>query len=192
MDAALAAAINQVLLKAPHLTKPPAEGEKGLVEKGALKKATIKDSPEGKVAWEKGALKKATIKDTPEGKVARGVRKETDGDIKEGKFSGEKDFEVKGFWGVGRPMQACYKGKKRGVHDGGGLCSPGRWRVGARNFPEGTHFCKIREIITKFFKGWLSQERGQETFWQMAAGRLTGSPFVDGCGGGRQAGRSGK
>ncbi|CAJ1386988.1 unnamed protein product [Effrenium voratum] len=153
MDAALAAAINQVLLKAPHLTKPPAEG-----------KATIKDSPEGKVAWDVG--------------------KETDGDIKEGKFSGEKDFEVKGFWGVGRPMQACYRGKKRGVHDGGGLCSPGRWRVGARNFPEGTHFCEIREIITKFFKGWLSQERGQETFWQMAAGRLTGSPFekfVDGC-----------
>ena len=92
MDAALAAAINQVLLKAPHLTKPPAEGEKGLVEKGALKKATIKDSPEGKVAWEKGALKKATIKDTPEGKVAWDVRKETDGDMKEGKFSGEKDF----------------------------------------------------------------------------------------------------
>ena len=81
-------------------------------------------------------------------------------------------------------MQACYKGKKRGVHDGGGLCSPGRWRVGARNFPEGTHFCEVREIIRKFFKGWLSQERGQETFWQMAAGRLTGSPFgkfVDGC-----------
>ncbi|CAJ1331623.1 unnamed protein product, partial [Effrenium voratum] len=114
MDAALAAAINQVLLKAPHLTKPPAEGEKGLVEKGALKKATIKDSPEGKVAGEKGALKKATIKDSPEGKVAWDVRKETDGDIKEGKFSGEKDFE-------------------------------------------GTHFCEIREIITKFFKGWLSQ-----------------------------------
>ena len=81
-------------------------------------------------------------------------------------------------------MQACYKGKKRGVHDGGGLCSPGRWRVGARNFPETAHFCEIREIIRKFFKGWLSQERGQETFWQMAAGRLTGSPFgkfVDGC-----------
>ncbi|CAJ1332305.1 unnamed protein product [Effrenium voratum] len=163
MDAALATAINQVLLEAPHLTKPPAEGVEGLVEKLALEKATIKDSPEGKVAWD--------------------AMKETDGDIKEGKFSGEKDFEVKGFWGVGRPMQACYKGKKRGVHDGGGLCSPGRWRAGARNFPEGTHFCEIREIIRKFFKGWLSQERGQETFWQMAAGRLTGSfgKFVDGC-----------
>ena len=110
MDAALAAAINQVLLEAPHLTKPPAEGVEGLVKKGALEKATIKDSPEGKVAWD--------------------AMKETDGDIKEGKFSGEKDFEVKGFWGVGRRMQACYKGKKRGVHDGGGLCSPGRWRVG--------------------------------------------------------------
>ncbi|CAJ1392764.1 unnamed protein product [Effrenium voratum] len=164
MDAALAAAINQVLLEAPHLTKPPAEGVEGLGEKGALEKATIKNSSKGKFVWD--------------------AMKETDGDIKEGKISGEKDFEVEGFWGVGRPMQACYKGKKRGVHDGGGLCSPGRWRVGARNFPEGTHFCEIREIIRKFFKGWLSQERGQETFWQMAAGRLTGSPFgkfVDGC-----------
>ena len=48
MDAALATAINQVLLEAPHLTKPPAEGVEGLVEKLALEKATIKDSPEGR------------------------------------------------------------------------------------------------------------------------------------------------
>ena len=100
MHAALAAAINQVLLEAPNLTKPPAEGVERLGEKGALEKAAIKDLMRGNSELD--------------------TMKETDGDIKEGRISGEKDFEVKGFWGVGRPMQACYKGKKRGVHDSGG------------------------------------------------------------------------
>ena len=38
--------------------------------------------------------------------------KETDGYIKEGRINGETDFEVKGFWGVGRPMQACHKARR--------------------------------------------------------------------------------
>ena len=29
--------------------------------------------------------------------------------------------------GFGKPMRCFYKGKHRTVHDGGGLCSPGRW-----------------------------------------------------------------
>ena len=43
--------------------------------------------------------------------------------------------------------------------------------VGARNFPDSAHFGEIREIIRKFFKDWLSQERDQETFWQMGCRR---------------------
>ena len=30
----------------------------------------------------------------------------------------------------GRPLQAYYKGVHRGIHDGGGLKSPGRWLDG--------------------------------------------------------------
>ncbi|CAJ1359189.1 unnamed protein product [Effrenium voratum] len=60
------------------------------------------------------------------------------------------------------------------------FCSPGRWRVGARNlFPDSAHFGEIREIIRKFFKDWLSQERGQETFWQMITGGLNYGSAVD-------------
>ena len=34
--------------------------------------------------------------------------------------------------GQGPPMQCFYKGKHRTIHDGGGLCSPGRWPVDQR------------------------------------------------------------
>ena len=31
--------------------------------------------------------------------------------------------------GLGPPMQVSYKGEVRALHDGAGLCSPGRWPV---------------------------------------------------------------
>lgn len=33
--------------------------------------------------------------------------------------------------GFGVPLRCYYKGEKRTIHDGGGLCSPGRWPVEA-------------------------------------------------------------
>ena len=76
-----------------------------LGEEGALKKARIKDEKKGKFGL--GFTKKATIKGFVKGNSKQDIMKKTNGYFEEGRIGGKKDFEVKGFWGRGRPMQAC-------------------------------------------------------------------------------------
>ena len=42
------------------------------------------------------------------------------------------------WWGQGDPMTVRAGSECRGLVDGGGICSPGRWRPCDRKFPEGS------------------------------------------------------
>ena len=43
----------------------------------------------------------------------------------------------RGWRGIGRPREVTFMGRPATFHDGGGLCSPGRWPPGKRRFPPG-------------------------------------------------------
>ena len=87
--------------------------------------------------------------------------------------------------GVGASIKCVYKGRRRTIHDGGGLCSPGRWPVEARtrvSKEEGTQV--VAMCKTLFLKWVLEQGRKEgdaikEVFWRLAGGKTKGSPFVD-------------
>ena len=55
--------------------------------------------------------------------------------MKEGEQDGE-EVAWKGWIGRGPPRMVEFMGKQRAFHDGGGLCSPGRWRPEDRRLPE--------------------------------------------------------
>lgn len=85
--------------------------------------------------------------------------------------------------GWGSPIKCYYKGSHRTIHDGGGLCSPGRWPVECRHeMTEGrggemAAFCK-----SLFLKWILDIERTKkdgvkEVFWSLAGGKTRSSPF---------------
>ena len=85
--------------------------------------------------------------------------------------------------GWGRPLQAYYKGLHRGIHDGGGLCSPGRWAVKKRKPLEGEKATTLAAEVKKLFLSWMAKvESGkkggaQEIFWKLSAGLCKESPF---------------
>ena len=84
--------------------------------------------------------------------------------------------------GYGRPMQCFYKGKHRTVHDGGGLCSPGRWPVGQRKqLKSGDGISLAAEIKAQFLKWVLGKGEDQvkKVFWQLAGGKHPSSPFEE-------------
>ena len=85
--------------------------------------------------------------------------------------------------GWGPPMEAHYKGDKRAINDGGGLCSQGRWPPGRRAGPSSPKGRQLAAEIRSMFVVWCSWAREQEvdgdikTFWKMASGTVAASPF---------------
>lgn len=74
---------------------------------------------------------------------------------------------------VGRkPLLAYYKGKHRMVHDGGGLCSPGRWPVKWRETPKGNAALAISSVFRREFLKWLlaTGDGGQERLLEARGG----------------------
>ena len=79
-------------------------------------------------------------------------------------------------------MQAVYKGKSRAIHDGGGLCSPGRWPISQRVLPAQPAFVRVRTLVENAFGDWVSgcdklEGGAPRVFWQLAAGCCSASPF---------------
>ena len=82
--------------------------------------------------------------------------------------------------GVGPPMQVKYKGELRSIHDGAGLCSPGRWPVDRRTAPRTEEGRELARWCFKAFEDWVElegEEKAKRLFWQTAAGKTGGSPF---------------
>ena len=87
--------------------------------------------------------------------------------------------------GWGRPMRAYYKGKHRTVHDGGGLCSPGRWPPSRRKPLKEAKGVRLAVKVKKLFLSWILEveknRKGgiKDLFWRLAGGKHPSSPFVE-------------
>ena len=79
------------------------------------------------------------------------------------------------------PLLAYYKGCHRVIHDGGGLVSPGRWPVAARKQLRTEKGVAVMSVFRREFLKWIvaQGEKAEATFWQLANGKLSGSPFAD-------------
>ena len=95
--------------------------------------------------------------------------------------------EGSGWTGVGAPVQVDRGSRQRGLRDGGGLCSPGRWPKAMRRFPDVsamTHSL-INLLRTQFTTStWMEPPlTGQEAFKalvaHLACGRMRESPFTE-------------
>ena len=79
--------------------------------------------------------------------------------------------------GWGTPIKCYYKGSHRTIHDGGGLCSPGRWPIEYRHEMtegKGGELASVRKSL--FLKWILETERSvkgavKEVFWSLAGGK---------------------
>ena len=91
-----------------------------------------------------------------------------------------------GWRGIGPPIQALHKGRARDIHDGAGLCSPGRWPPGQRRLPSTPSLARTTKSMEEFLVAWetsLQQEgKGSLRHCLLAAacGHLTCSPFPKG------------
>ena len=146
-------------------------------------------------------VRSSGVRETLEGSVSREVSSSGAAQAPEG--SGEvlpKDggpgkestgaFETVDVGSVGRrPLLAYYKGKHRMVHDGGGLCSPGRWPVRWRETPKGGTALAISSVFRREFLKWLltTGDGGKSVFWKLAGGRAVESPFKNHLEGARAA-----
>ena len=159
MEAALAKAIMAQWLQAPLLAKVGVgggeEGESvaGSVQRGVKRKSEEVDEQEKKVEVSEPKEKRGATMESS----SRRVTPATD-----------------------PPIQVGYKGETRALHDGAGLCSPGRWPVDRRRLP-----CTERESSTvawfgEAFEAWLmkvGEDKAKAIFWAMAAGKVKESPF---------------
>ena len=84
--------------------------------------------------------------------------------------------------GVGPPMQVKYKGELRSLHDGAGLCSPGRWPVGRRTAPATELGRELARWCLRAFEDWVElegEERAKALFWSTAGGKHGGTPYSE-------------
>eukprot|EP00435_Cladocopium_sp_Y103_P022226 s207_g5.t1 len=80
-----------------------------------------------------------------------------------------------------RPMLAYYKGRHRTIHDGGGLCSPGRWPIKDRRPVRKGQGVGLVAACRKEFLKWILKQEGkaEKVFQELIGGKLKGSPFGD-------------
>ena len=86
--------------------------------------------------------------------------------------------------GKGVPLLVYYKGKHRPINDGAGLCSPGRWRPSQRKRLRGKRATTLAAKFGSLFLEWINEEDKKTggavaTFWKLASGKVSGSPFGD-------------
>ena len=86
--------------------------------------------------------------------------------------------------GQGLPRVSHFMGKDRPYHDGGGLCSPGRWPRHKRRdrFEEGQLFLNVAKELLKESVG--GEEHIMDLMLSLAGGKTEESPFRR-CAGGR-------
>ncbi len=80
--------------------------------------------------------------------------------------------------GRGKPREVVFLGRTKEFHDGGGLCSPGRWDPKARVFPGGM----IKDLAGTI-KAWahskFSDKHMEQVIFKMALEKFKDSPFSE-------------
>ena len=81
--------------------------------------------------------------------------------------------------GNGRPLQVLKKGRSVPIHDGGGLCSPGRWPMERINLPAAPAGQRLRRILVEFLTDTTKETNIElkQLWFKLAAGKATVSPF---------------
>ncbi len=179
LDEAIADAI--ILHCVPNITGPPLVGEKRTSEAGkAMVEVEKRTSEAGDAMVEadhqEKRRKRESGKDCPEEKVLGKGKIEEIGREETERKEGQKVATT------GKPMQCFYKGKHRTIHDGGGLCSPGRWPVSQRRDVKTREGREVAAVIKSQFLKWLlkkGEERVKEVFWKLAGGKHQHSPFEE-------------
>ncbi len=100
----------------------------------------------------------------------------------EKKESREAETESQRRPGHGKPMQCFYKGKHRTIHDGGGLCSPGRWPVNQRRPLSSREGKELSAVVKSQFLKWLLKKgegEVKDAFWKLVSGKHPSSPFEE-------------
>jgi hypothetical protein len=80
--------------------------------------------------------------------------------------------------GFGNPMQASWSGKSRPMHDGGGLCSPGRWLPKLRKKCEWDLTESVGASLLTLLRLDLTSSTAK-TCLGLACGKFVDSPFSD-------------
>eukprot|EP00438_Fugacium_kawagutii_P021261 Skav214660 [mRNA] locus=scaffold1706:68993:70624:- [translate_table: standard] len=162
MDLALAHAIADAFTS--HICRPPTGGEKGRQKEGS----SCVDKKEVHADSSRAVPRVESPREVP---MSKGDEKLTG------------SSEVPNFrQGWGRPIRCYYKGRHRTIHDGGGLCSPGRWPVAERKPLGEGKAVSVAACFKKIFLKWvLNQDRSgltvKDLFWKLAAGKFQSSPF---------------
>eukprot|EP00971_Amphidinium_carterae_P116027 2298398-Amphidinium_carterae.1 len=79
--------------------------------------------------------------------------------------------------GIGKPMGGERKGHWRPLHDGGGLCSLGRWPISSRVLP--TSLVRVQAMMSSWFLKWCEQRDVIRLVMEGACRCWKGSPFDD-------------
>ena len=120
-----------------------------------------------------GERKKETVHE----EAAKGQKREQEVADKESRQQPKK-FK-KDLGALGPPMRVSYKGEVRSLHDGAGLCSPGRWPVSKRAQARSEREAATRRWFEEAFTTWTStvgEDKAKEIFWAMAGGKLYMNP----------------
>lgn len=59
---------------------------------------------------------------------------------------------------AGDPILVSHKGRLRGLVDGAGLCSPGRWHPKQRELGDTVAAARVRELVQDAVRGWQARE----------------------------------
>ena len=78
-----------------------------------------------------------------------------------------------GWRGEGDPLMVGSSPVKRELHDGAGLCSPGRWPIERRNLPESPLLCNFRRLL----KGFVVKLLDTTVFERLACGKVKDCPM---------------
>ena len=127
---------------------------------------------------EQGVTPQAGKGVTPQGGELQTEGEWSHGETEAAEWEGPKGQEEGA--GIKVPMRAFYKGRSRPVHDGLGLCSPGRMRSADREISGGRRLVALRRVFWDTLNGWLDKMGKKEELALMAkvlCGKVEESPF---------------
>jgi hypothetical protein len=118
------------------------------------------------------------MEDFEDGLPTRFGEKEAKEEVAQG-----EQHEPEAVWqGRGPPRRVDVMGKDRAFHDGGGLCSPGRWARAVRKLPAGAIRSFFEELKKNLREFWKEQSGGQEDLYtlalRIAKGQFKEMPFT--------------
>ena len=138
---------------------PPKVGEEEVQKDKVVAGVVKRDPPDGRRKLDKELAAEVSRETTSGDEDSKKGPKSTavvTGEVTAGAWQASGD-------GLGRheglPIRCYYKGKLRTTHDGGGLCSPGRWPVKARKELDCPKGIRVASCCKQLFLRWLSSGR---------------------------------